>query len=89
MKKAFALFIVTILCAGALLPASVSGRKSSRQSAQQQSAPVQSGPEVQFGERAVSARVMGTLPGPERTSWLRGHPLALIVQPLLYDHSFS
>ena len=60
MKKVFASFMVTALCAAALLPARVSGKKSSPQeAAQQQGAPaqVQSGVEVQFGERAVSGHV--------------------------------
>ncbi|MBV8859547.1 MAG: hypothetical protein JOZ02_21625 [Acidobacteria bacterium] len=60
MKKVFALFMVTVLCAAALLPARVSGKKSSPQeAAQQQGAPaqVQGGVEVQFGERAVSGHV--------------------------------
>ncbi|HEX8118646.1 MAG TPA: hypothetical protein VF521_15330, partial [Pyrinomonadaceae bacterium] len=69
MKKVFASFMVTALCAAALLPARVSGKKSSPQeAAQQQGAPaqVQSGVEVQFGERAVSSHVKHMAKGKER-----------------------
>ncbi len=71
MKKVFVSFIVTALCAAALLPARVSGKKSSQQEAagqQQQGAPapVQAGVEVQFGERAVTGRVRDMPRGKER-----------------------
>jgi hypothetical protein len=67
MKKVFALFIVTTLCAAALLPAQVSGKKSAPV-APQQGAPVtvQSGPEVQFGERGVSGRVRNMTRGKDK-----------------------
>src|ERR1051325_11420089 len=68
MKKAFALFIVTTLCAGALLPASVSGKRSQNAAAPQDDsrATVQSNAEVQFGERAVSGRVKNMSRGKDR-----------------------
>src|ERR1051325_71692 len=68
MKKAFALFIVTILCAGALLPASVSGKRSQSAAAAQDDsrATVQSGPEIQFGEHAVSAHVKNMSRGKDK-----------------------
>ena len=69
MKKVFVSFIVTALCAAALLPARVSGKKSSPQEAgQSQGAPaqVQSGVEVQFGERGVSGRVRDMARGKAR-----------------------
>ncbi|HEX8116709.1 MAG TPA: hypothetical protein VF521_05510, partial [Pyrinomonadaceae bacterium] len=70
MKKVFVSFIVTTLCAAALLPARVSGKKSAPQDAagQQQGAPaqVQSGVEVQFGERAVTGRVRDMPRGKDR-----------------------
>src|ERR1044072_9241257 len=67
MRKAFALFIVTTLCAGALLPASVSGKRSQNAAAPQDEsrATVQSGAEVQFGEGAVSAHVKNLRRGKE------------------------
>src|SRR3712207_1475966 len=68
MRKAFALFVVATLCAGALLPASVSGQRSEDTAAPQNEsrATVQSGAEVQFGERAVSAHVKNLPRGKER-----------------------
>src|SRR5215212_1322240 len=72
MRKAFALFIVTTLCAGALLPASVSGKRSQDAAAQQAAqqdesrATIQTGAEVQFGERAVSAHLKNLSRGKER-----------------------
>ncbi|HYY98377.1 MAG TPA: hypothetical protein VE642_07300, partial [Pyrinomonadaceae bacterium] len=73
MKKAFALFVVTMLCAGALLPASVSGKRSQAAAAQQEQgaqAPVQSGAEVQFAEHAVSARVRDLPKGKDKPKHL-------------------
>jgi hypothetical protein len=68
MKKVFALFIVTALYAGALLPVSVSGKRSQPAAAPQQGsrATVQSNPEVQFGERGVSARVKNMVRGKDK-----------------------
>src|SRR5919112_4645247 len=68
MRKAFALFIVTTICAGALLPASVSGKRLQNAAAPQDEsrATIQSGAEVQFGERAVSAHVKNLPRGKER-----------------------
>jgi hypothetical protein len=69
MRKAFALFVVTTLCAGALLPASVSGKRSQQQAAAPQDdsrATVQSNAEVQFGERAVSGRVKNMSRGKDK-----------------------
>ena len=69
MKKVFVSFIVTALCAAALLPAQVSGKKSSPQdAAQQQAVPaqVQSGVEVQFGEHAVSGHVKNMAKGRDK-----------------------
>src|ERR1044072_2100332 len=68
MRKAFALFIVTTLCAGALLPASVSGKRSQNAAAPQDEsrATVQSGAEVEFGGRPVSAQVKNLPRGKER-----------------------
>lgn len=68
MRKAFALFVVTTLCAGALLPASVSGQRSEDAAASQNEsrATVQSGAEVQFGERAVSEKLKNLPAGKAR-----------------------
>lgn len=68
MRKVFALFIVTTLCAGALLPASVSGKRSQPAAAPQDNsrATVQSGAEVQFGERGVSARIKNMVRGKDK-----------------------
>ena len=59
MRKAFALFVFTSICVGTLLPASVSGKRSQNPAARQDDsrATVQSNPEVQFGEHAVTGRV--------------------------------
>src|ERR1700749_4475154 len=69
MKKAFALFIVTTICAGTLLPASVSGKRSQNAAAPAQDdsrATVQSGPEIQFGEHAVTGHVKNMSRGKDK-----------------------
>jgi hypothetical protein len=68
MKKVFALFMATALCAVVFLPVLVRGKKSSPQAAQAQNGQesVQSGPEVQFGEQAVSEHVKKMLKGKDK-----------------------
>ena len=68
MKKAFALFIVMTLCAGILLTASVSGKRSQPAAAQDSraTAPVQSNPEVQFGEHAITGKVKNMARGRDK-----------------------
>jgi hypothetical protein len=72
MKKVFALFIVTVLCAATFMPVLVRGKKSSPPITPQQNAPltVQTGPEVQFGERGVSGHVRDMVKGKDKPKHL-------------------
>jgi hypothetical protein len=72
MKKVFALFIVTVLCAATFLPVLVRGKKSSPPITPQQNAPltVQTGPEIQFGERGVSGHVRDMVKGKDKPKHL-------------------
>jgi hypothetical protein len=68
MKKVFAFLLTAALCAVVFLPVLVRGKKSSPQAAQAQSGPesVQYGPEVQFGEQAVSEHVKKMIKGKDK-----------------------
>jgi hypothetical protein len=68
MKKVFVFLLTTALCAVVFLPVLVRGKKSSPQAAQAQNGQesIQYGPEVQFGEQAVSGHVGKMIKGKDK-----------------------
>src|SRR5436305_6456610 len=68
MKKVVALILTTALCVSVFLPVLVHGKKSAPTVAPAQSGPeqVQSGPEVQIGQQAVSVRVREMVKGKDK-----------------------